>query len=309
MASPTFAGQAGRAANTAAQKPKAVPPFRPIILHSGQSFSGAGSSSGNSGIIFSGHTAQLGDFDKAIQCGGSYCLRNSQHDGIAGLTDDGRVIFSVTSRINGRDTTVIGAFDRSGQPSPPTQKDVKLLDSIVPSAKSRLVLDTKTRSDLGVKLNGDNATAAMYADRNKITFDLSYLHQFDNKTSLGMDASATADYKTRQVLSRSVGVSGKSGDLSGRIGFEQAGLTRTGTAELRKDNLFMNAKYSTDGVNQNREYNFGADINKSTTLTVTLRPDQKPPSMAPAPSYKFDPMNPGPIPDHSNAKIELKITF
>ncbi|MEB2845584.1 hypothetical protein [Endobacterium cereale] len=293
----------------AAPKPNAVPPFRPIILHSGQSFSGAGTSSDNSGVIFSGHTAQLGDFDKALQCGGSYCLRNSQHTGSAGLTDDGRVIFSVTSRINGRDTTVIGAFDQSGQPSPPTDKEVKLLDKIVPSAKSRLVLDTKTRSDLGVKLNGDNATAAMYADRNTIKFNVSYLHQFDNKTSLGVDAAATADYKTRQVLSRSIGVSGKSGDLSGRVAFEQAGLTRTGTAEVRSGKLFGNVKYATDGTNQNREYNFGADINKSTTLTVTLRPDYQMPKTAAAPSFKFDPMKPDPIPDHSNAKIELKITF
>lgn len=308
MATPPFAA-AGRAAQTSAQKPKAMPPFLPIILHSGQSFSGAGSSSDNSGVIFSGHTTQLGEFDKALQCGGQYCLRNSQHTGTAGLTDDGRVIFSVTSRINGRDTTVIGAFDQSGQPSPPTQKEIKLLGNIVAPAKNRLVLDTKTRSDLGVKLNGDNATAAVYADRSTITFDLSYRHDFNNKTSLGVEASATADYKTGDVLKQSIGLRGKSGDFSGRLAYEQAGLTRTGIAEVRNGNLFGNAKYSTDGTNQTREYSFGADLNKSTTLTVTLRPDYKMPRTAPAPSFKFDPTKPEPIPDHSNAKIELRINF
>lgn len=300
---------AGRAAQTSAQQPQTTKGFRPIILHSGQSFPGAGSNSNDSGVIFSGHTAYLDDLDNLMRCRGSYCLRNSQHDGIAGLTDDGRVIFGVNSRINGQETTVMGAFDKAGQPSPPTMKEQKLLGNLLPPSKSRLVLDTKTRSDLGVKFNGDNTKVAMYADRNTITFDLSYLHNFSDKSSLGVDASATASHKTGDVLSRSVGLRGKSGDFDFRASVEQAGLTTTAIAELRKGNLFGNVKHSTDGNSHNSEYSFGANLNKSAVLTVTLRPDYRPPKSIQVEPFKYDPANPTPLPDHTNAKIELKISF
>lgn len=300
---------AGRAAQTTAQPPQTTKGFRPIILHSGQSFPGAGSKSNDSGVIFSGHTADLESLDNLMRCRGSYCLRNSQHDGIAGVTDDGRVLFGVNSRINGQDTTVMGAFDKAGQPSPPTLKEQNLLGNLLPPSKSRLVLDTKTRSDLGVKFNGENTNVAVYAGRHTITFDLSHLHNFNDKTSLGVDASATANHKTGKVESRSLGLRGKSGDFDFRTSVEQAGLTTTGIAELRKGNLFGNIKYSTDGNNQTREFSFGANLTKSATMTVSLRPDYRPPKNIEVEPFKFDPANPTPLQNHTNAKIELKISF
>ncbi|TWF52021.1 hypothetical protein [Neorhizobium alkalisoli] len=309
MPIPSQARQAGQAAQAAAQQQQATPEFRPIILHSGQSFPGPGDTVTQSGVIFSGNTAYLDDLDNLMSCRGGYCVRNTLHDGIAGLMPDGRLVFGVNSRIDGRYTTMMGAFDKAGQPSPPTAKEQKLLGNLLHNSENRIVLATKTRNDIGFKTEGTNPRGGVYVANGTITFDLGYEHKFNDNTSLGGEASATMDWEGRQVLSRSASLYGKTGDLSFRAGLERAGQTLTQTAELRKGRYFANAKVSSDGTSRNREYNIGADITKSTTLTVNLRPDYRPPSTAPAQPYRFDPANPTPLPDHSNAKITLSIKF
>lgn len=301
--------QAGRAAQASTQQQQPKVEFRPIVLNSGQSFPLPGEPATKSGVIFTGHTAYFDDLDKTMNCGSEYCLRNTLHNGIAGVTEEGRLIFGVNSRFNGKYATVMGAFDVAGKPVPPTLKEQKLLGNLLPNSENRLVLGTKSGNDIGFQTKGTNPSGGVYIGDKKITYDLGANFAIGDDSSVAVDASLTTGFNRHDVLNQSLGLKGQTGDLSVRAAVERSGQTMTHTLEAKKGRYFANGKHVSDGVNRTREYNVGMNVNKSVTLTATFRPDYKPPSMAPAPTYRHDPFKPEPIPDHSNAKLEVKIVF
>lgn len=293
----------------ATQQQKATQGFRRITLNGGQSFPQPNEKVSQSGVIFSGNTRYYDDLERTMSCSSEYCLRNTLHNGVAGIADNGNLLFAINSRFNGKYATVMGAFDPFGNPIPPTLKEQNFLAGLLPNAENRLVLGTKTGNDLGVKTRDTNPSAGVYVGRNKITYDLGFSMETGKDSSIAVDGSVTTGYNRHTIQSESIGLTGKMGKDSLRLGAARSGQTKTYTVEAAMDRYFVNAKVASDGTNRNREYNIGMNVNKSVTLTATFRPDYKPPSTAPVQSYKFDPFKPEPIPDHSNAKLEVKIVF
>jgi hypothetical protein len=258
------------------------------------------------GIIFM-TTSELAAIDDAMACCGRYTLRNTQHQSFAALTPDGSSIFAVHSNFAGKNIISLGGFDRNGTPIVPTDDQQKQLFKFVPKAEKIIVLDAKSKTGpLGVKLNGTNPRAAVYASNKQMIFDFGFTVADDN-WSLDADASMEMDWKgnlTKQVY----GAKGRYDDFSLGGRAERAGTATTQVIEAAYDNGRYNigAKRSQSGGVRNLEVNAGMKIGKNATLGVYWKPDVRPPTQAPKPkTFSKDEIMP--FNDYSNFGITFKL--
>jgi hypothetical protein len=258
------------------------------------------------GVIFM-TTSELGALDDAMACCGRYTLRNTQHQSFAGLTTDGGLIFAVHSKFGGKSVLSMGAFDRHGTPVVPEDRYQKAMEKIVPKAEKVIIMDAKsTGGPLGLKTNGSNPRAGVYASNKQMIFDFGFTVADDN-WSVDADASMEIDWKgnlTKQVY----GAKGRYDDFSLGGRAERAGTATTQVIEAAYDNGRYNvgAKRSQSGGVRNLEVNAGVKIGKNATLGVYWKPDVRPPTQAPKPKT-FSKDEVVPLEDYSNFGITFKL--
>lgn len=256
-----------------------------------------------SGVVFSGRSFEAASTN-SLSCCGSYNVRNSLHQGAAGITDDGYLIFAVNSWVGGRRCTVIGAFDPSGKPSAPTKPQQDLLGKYFPTTERPIVLDTKAKSDIGLKTTGLNPNVGVYVGNKTIIFDL------NGKWSDGAfeaGATVTTDFDGR-LQSQAYKFAARDKEMKAALsaGYERKGTQTTETLEASLDRWSLAGKRTRDGASRDRQVDLSFRATDKMTIKASWKPDVKPPSTPPrVTSYAFD--NPPAVPNYSNYMITLEI--
>ncbi len=260
-----------------------------------------------SGVLFSGRSFEAVG-DNSLSCCGRYNLRNSLHQGVAAIGDDGHLIFAVNSWVSGQRCTVMGAFDPMGKPVEPTKPQQDLLGKYFQSPERPIVLDSKAKSDIGFKTNGLNPNVGVYVGNKTIIFDLN-ARSSDGKTE--GSATITTDFngKVQDQLYK-LSTKGDNSSLSGS--YERKGTQTAESLEASWDKWSVEGKHSRDGTSRNRELNLSYRATDKITIKASWRPDVKPPSTPPRiTDYSiFSATNPNPPPappNYSNYMITLEI--
>lgn len=257
-----------------------------------------------SGVVFTGRSFEAAS-DHSLSCCGRYNIRNTLHQGIAGVVDDGSLIFAVNSWVSGRRCTVMGAFDPSGKPVAPTKPQQDLLGKYFPTTERPIVLDTKAKSDIGFRTNGLNPSGGVYVGNKTIIFDVHARLADGSKRSLEAGATVTTDFDGK-VRDQAYTLAAKDGSASLAGGYERKGTQTIESLDASWDKWSLAAKRSRDGANRDRQLDLSFRASDKLTIKASLRPDVKPPSAPPrVTSYSFD--KPPVVPNYSQYMITLEI--
>jgi hypothetical protein len=260
-----------------------------------------------SGVLFSGRSFEAAS-DNSLSCCGRYNLRNSLHQGVAAIGDDGHLIFAVNSWISGRRCMVMGAFDPLGKPVPPTKPQQDLLGKYFQSPERPIVLDSKAKSDIGFRTNGLNPNVGVYVGNKTIIFDVN-ARSTDGK--IAGSTTITTDFNGK-VQDQLYKLSAKDGNSSLNGSYERKGTQTTETLEASWEKWSMAGKHSQDGASRNRELDLSYRATDKITIKASWRPDLKPPSTPPRITdysiFSANNRNPPPAaPNYSNYMITLEI--
>ena len=250
-----------------------------------------------SGVLFSGRSFEASS-DNSLSCCGRYSLRNSLHQGVAALGNDGDLIFAVNSWVSGRRCMVMGAFDPAGKPVAPTKSQQDWLGKHYQSP-------TKAKSDIGFKTNGLNPNVGVYVGNKTIIFDVHARLTDGSKRSLEGGATVTTDFDGK-VQDQAFTLAAKDGKASLGAGYERKGTQTIETVEAAWDKWSLAGKRSRNGASRDRQLDLSYPPNDKITIKASWRPDVKPPSTPPRiTSYSI--ANPPAIPNYSNYMITLEI--
>jgi len=254
-----------------------------------------------SGVLFSGRSFEAVS-DDSLSCCGRYNLRNSLHQGIAAVGDDGHLIFAVNSWVSGHRCTVMGAFDPMGKPVAPTKPQQDLLGKYFQSPERPIVLDSKAKSDIGFRTNGLNPNAGVYVGNKTIIFDVR-ARSTDGKVEGSATVTTDFEGKVQDQLYK-LSTKGDNSSLSGS--YERKGTQTTETLEASWDKWSLAGKHSRDGASRDRQLDLSYRATDKMTIKASWRPDVKPPSTPPRiTSYSI--ANPPAVPNYSNYMITLEI--
>jgi len=257
-----------------------------------------------SGVLFSGRSFEASS-DNSLSCCGRYSLRNSLHQGVAALGNDGDLIFAVNSWVSGRRCMVMGAFDPAGKPVAPTKSQQDWLGKHFQSPERPIVLDTKAKSDIGFKTNGLNPNVGVYVGNKTIIFDVHARLTDGSKRSLEGGATVTTDFDGK-VQDQAFTLAAKDGKASLGAGYERKGTQTIETVEAAWDKWSLAGKRSRNGASRDRQLDLSYHPTDKITIKASWRPDVKPPSTPPRiTSYSI--ANPPAIPNYSNYMITLEI--
>lgn len=257
-----------------------------------------------SGVVFSGRSFDATG-DNSLSCCGRYNIRNSLHQGIAGIVDDGSLIFAVNSWVSGRRCTVMGAFDPSGKPVAPTKPQQDLLGKYFKTTERPIVLDTKAKSDIGFRTNGLNPNVGVYVGNKTVIFDVNARLEDGSQRSLEAGATVTTDFDGK-VQDQAFRLAAKDGKASLSGGYERKGTQNIETVEAAWDRWSLAGKHSRDGAKRDRQLDLSYRPSDKITIKASWRPDVKPPSSPPRmTSYSIN--NPPVVPNYSNYMITLEI--
>lgn len=199
----------------------------------------------------------------------------------------------------------MGAFDPTGKPVAPTVDQQNLLGKYMPNPGKAIVLDAKSKSALGLKANGENASMGVYVDASKkhIIFD------FKAKSSdpaIAANASIETD-RFFKVTNSSVDMSVTRGiaTLAGGAKFNEKFKTtsKSLTAGLADGKWGVTGNWERAGDETTRRLDVNYQASKRVKITASWLPDTKP-SAPPKISFPF---TPAPFVDDSQFRIELKI--
>lgn len=229
-----------------------------------------------SGVLFSGRSFEAAS-DNSLSCCGRYNLRNSLHQGVAAIGDDGHLIFAVNSWVSGQRCTVMGAFDPMGKPIAPTRPQQDLLGKYFRSPERPIVLDSKAKSDIGFKTNGLNPNVGVYVGNKTIIFDVKARSSDGNTEG---SATITTDFngKVQDQLYK-LSTKDKNSSLSGT--YEHKGTQTTESVEASWEKWSLAGKHSRDGASRSRELDLSYRATDNITIKASWRPDVKLPSTPP----------------------------
>ncbi|TIX88454.1 hypothetical protein [Rhizobium sp. P44RR-XXIV] len=257
-----------------------------------------------SGVVFTGRSFEAAS-ENSLSCCGRYNFNNSLHQGVAGMVDDGSLIFAVNSWVSGRRCTVMGAFDPLGKPVAPTKPQQDLLAKYFPTTERPIVLDTKAKSDIGFRTNGANPNVGVYVGNKTIIFDVHARLGDDSKRYLEGGATVTTDFDGK-VTGQAYTLTAKDGNASLGGGYERKGTQTIESVNATWDKWSLAGKRSRDGANRDRQLDLSFRASERMTIKASWRPDVKPPSTPPRmTSYSFD--KPPVVPNYSQYMITLEI--
>ncbi|NLS00908.1 hypothetical protein HGP17_29105 [Rhizobium sp. P38BS-XIX] len=243
--------------------------------------------------------------DNPLSCCGRYNIKNSLHQGIAGVVDDGSLIFAVNSWVSGHRCTVMGAFDPSGKPVAPTKPQQDLLKKYFTTAPRPIILDSKTKSDIGFKTNGTNPIGGIYVGKNTVIFDI-HGRLSDGNRSLDANATITTDFDGK-VKGQAYSLAAKDGPAALSGSYERNGTATTEKLEASYEKWSLAGQRTRDGGKQNRQLDLSFHPNDRFTVKASWRPDVKPPTTPP----RIPTFGPGARdytpPNYSNYMITLEI--
>ncbi len=171
--------------------------FKLFPLKSGPHFSGAGKSSGASGIIFTGYTGEASFDSDPYSCCGSYTLRNSVHAAIAGMTSDGCTVFALKSVIDQRPCLAVGGFDRSGKPFELSNAQFDRVTAPLFNFANNVSPILGTEPALGVQMrNGNSTYGFQYNARSE-----RYIFNYNNRIANGYHSSGDPDFEMKSNVS------------------------------------------------------------------------------------------------------------
>lgn len=279
--------------------------FYPIQLSSSPILGGAGGSGSASGVIFSGSSVST---DDPSACCGRYSFLNTDHQGIAGLTSDGCLLFVVNSRIGGQRCSIIGAFNAKGDPVTPTKQQVTTAFKFTSNDSKPIILDAKSSGALGLKAAGADARGGVYVGNRQFIYDLGVTLPLGGKTTLDADASATTDWDGK-LQSRGLNLKLANGGNSLGGSLQQNGKQLVRQVNATAGDWTVSGKYTTNpGSSSTREVEIGRKINDQMRVSIAWTPDNKPPKTAPR-LTPYEISHPSPAPDYSQIGIKIEIKF
>jgi hypothetical protein len=241
---------------------------------------------------------------------GRFHLRDSLHEGIAGVTGDGFTIYAMSGRIGGQPYTAMGAFGPSGKPTPitPTQKST-LEKYFTPSPKP-IVLDALSKSAIGLKMSDPNIGVGAYIGNNEAIFVVHGMVSLGDNSSLSAEGRLTTDWNGN-VVGRAFSLAAKGRDASITGDLERNGSQIVRKVDASMGNWSLNGQYNTNGSKRDRQLGVGYKVTKWATVSVAYKPDNKPSATRLTPYQLSEQLrNPTqPMPDHSNISFQAKITF
>ncbi len=228
-----------------------------------------------SGVVFSGRSFDAAS-DNALSCCGRYNLRNSLHQGVAAIGDDGHLMFAVNSWVSGQRCTVMGAFDPMGKPVALTKPSRICLENISsrPSVPSFSIQRRKATS-ASRRMGSIRTLASMSATRRS-----PYVKARSSDGKTEGSATITTDFNGKvQDQLYELSAKGNNSSLSGS--YERRGTQTAESLKASWDKWSLEGKHSRDGTSRNRELNLSYRATDKITIKASWRPDVKPPSTPP----------------------------
>jgi hypothetical protein len=282
--------------------------FHPIPLSAFPIHNNEDDSGLPSGFIFGPKT---GDFDlgNPDTWRGRFHLRDTFHEGIAGLTSDGFMIYAFGGRIDGHQYTAMGAFDPNGKPTPPTPMQKSILEKYIAPSPKPIAIDTYSKSAVGLKMTDPRLGIGAYVGNQEAIFVVHGAVNFGD-TSISGQAQTVTDWDG-EVIGRGGSITAKNGGTSFTGDWERNGNQIVRKVDATMGRFSVNGQYNTTGSKQDRQLGLQFKATKWATFSIAYKPDNKPSATRLTP-YQISQQlqNPTqPMPDYSQISLKAIFTF